>query len=191
MSSVGKNVMSLLKKSKALLDGHFLLSSGLHSNRYVQCAMVLQYPNYATFLARKLVKKFSKTKIDVVVSPAIGGIIFGQEVARALRARAVFTEREEGKLALRRGFDIKKGEKVLVVEDVLTTGGSVREILKIVREKNGKLIGIGSIVNRSTKRLNFKVPLESILMLQIKTYDTQHCPFCKEGLPLVKPGSKK
>ena len=152
MSSVGKNVMSLLKKSKALLDGHFLLSSGLHSNRYVQCAMVLQYPNYATFLARKLVKKFSKTKIDVVVSPAIGGIIFGQEVARALRARAVFTEREEGKLALRRGFDIKKGEKVLVVEDVLTTGGSVREILKIVREKNGKLQTTGKKYILSTAK---------------------------------------
>ena len=191
MSREGKKVLDLLKKSSALLEGHFLLSSGLHSNRYVQCALVLQYPNYAAFLAKELVKKFGKTKIDVVVSPAIGGIVFGQEVARVLRARTIFAEREEGKLTLRRGFDIKKGEKVLVVEDVLTTGGSVREILKIVREKNGKLIGIGSIVDRSIRQLNFNVPLKSILKLQIKTYDVQHCPFCKKGLPVVEPGSRK
>jgi len=191
MSDTGKKTMDLLKKSKALLEGHFLLSSGLHSNRYVQCALVLQYPNYAAFLAKEIAKKFGKVKIDTVISPAIGGIVFGHEVARAIRARALFAEREEGKLTLRRGFDIRKDERVLVAEDVLTTGGTVKEIIKIVRNKKAKLVGVGSLVNRSMKRFNFGVPLKSLVKLNIKTFDAQHCPLCKEGLPLAKPGSRK
>jgi len=191
MSRNEGEVLKILEKNRALLSGHFLLSSGLHSNRYVQCALVLQYPDYAAFLAGELAKKFGKKKIDVVVSPAIGGIVIGQEVARALKCRGIFAERVEGKLTLRRGFDIKKGEKVLVVEDVLTTGGSVREILKIVREKKAKPVGIAAIVNRSIKSLNFAIPVRSLLRLKIKTFDAQHCPLCREGVPLVKPGSRK
>ncbi len=191
MSDTGKKAMDLLKKSKALLEGHFLLSSGLHSNRYVQCALVLQYPNYAAFLAKEIARKFGKVKIDTVISPAIGGIVFGQEVARDIGAKAIFAEREEGKLTLRRCFDIKKDEKILVIEDVLTTGGSAKEIIKIIKKKKAKLIGVGSLVNRSMKRLDFGVPLKSLVKLDIKVFDTQHCPYCGQGLPLIKPGSKK
>jgi orotate phosphoribosyltransferase len=191
MSDAGKKTMDLFKKSKALLEGHFLLSSGLHSNKYVQCALVLQYPNYAGFLAKELARKFGKTKIDTVISPAIGGIVFGQEVARAIGAKAIFAEREEGKLTLRRGFDIKKDEKILVIEDVLTTGGSAKEIIRIVKKKKAKLVGVGSLVNRSMKRLDFDVQMKSLLKLDIKTFDTQHCPYCKKNMELVKPGSRK
>lgn len=191
MSDAGKKAMDLLKKSKALLEGHFLLSSGLHSNRYVQCALVLQYSNYAAFLAKEIAKKFGKVKIDTVISPAIGGIVFGQEVARDIGAKAIFAEREEGKLTLRRGFDIKKDEKILVIEDVLTTGGSAKEIIKIIKKKKAKLIGVGSLVNRSMKRLDFGVPFKSLVKLDIKTFDAQHCPYCSKGLALVKPGSRK
>ena len=191
MSSDGKKVMDILGKSRPLLSGHFLLTSGLHSNRYVQCALVLQYPNYAAFLASEIAKKFGNKKIDAVVSPAIGGIVIGQEVARVLKARSLFAERDEGRLTLRRGFELRNGERVLVVEDVLTTGGSVKEIIKIVRKSGAKLAGVGSIVNRSIKSLNFNAPVHSVVKLKIKTFDSQNCPLCKQGIPVVKPGSRK
>lgn len=191
MDKNSRDIISIFKKTGAFLEGHFLLSSGLHSNKYVQCALVLQYPGYAALLARKLAEQFKGAKADVVVSPAIGGIVLGQEVGRAIGKRAVFAEREEGKLALRRGFDLKEGEKVLVVEDVLTTGGSVREIIKVVKKKKAKLVGVGCIVNRSTRNINFKAPLKFLVRLEIETFDSRECSLCKQGIPVVKPGSRK
>ena len=185
------NSLNILKKSSALLYGHFLLTSGLHSNRYFQCALVLQHPRYAEHLAKMLAGKFKGKKPDVVVSPAIGGIVLGQELGRVLGIRAIFAEREEGKLTLRRGFDIKKSEKAIIVEDVLTTGGSVREIVKIVTKKGADLVGIGCIVNRSSRPLKFKVPVRHVLKMKVNNYDPQECPLCKKGIPVVKPGSRK
>lgn len=190
MNKGSEEVLSILRKTGAFLEGHFLLSSGLHSNRYVQCALILQHPKYAEYLGKNLAKKFSKRKINVVVSPAIGGIVIGQEVGRALGKRAIFAEREEGKLVLRRGFDIKKDERILIVEDVLTTGGSVKEIIGIARKKGARLVGVGCIVNRSTGDIKFEVPLKFLLRLKIENYKPQKCPLCKQGLPLVKPGSR-
>ena len=189
--STAQKTLEIFKKTKAFLEGHFLLSSGLHSSKYVQCAIVLQYPTYAAYLAKNLASKFNSKKIDVVVSPAIGGIVIGQEVGRALGKRSIFAERQEGQLTLRRGFDLKKGEQVLVVEDVLTTGGSVKEIIKIVNKVGAKLAGVGCMIDRTSKKLNFKVPMNSLMKLEIKTYSSDECPMCKDGkIPLVKPGSK-
>ncbi|MBI5573182.1 MAG: orotate phosphoribosyltransferase [Elusimicrobia bacterium] len=164
------DLLKLLKQKKALLEGHFLLSSGLHSDKYIQCAKVLQYPKIAEQLAKLLVTKLS-TDCDVVVSPAIGGIVIGQEVARQLNCRAIFCERENGVMKFRRGFEIKKNEKCLIVEDVITTGGSTKEVIDIVKSCGGKVVGIASIIDRSELK-NFSV---SLLKLKIKTYNTKQC----------------
>jgi len=192
-----KEVLELLQKCGALLSGHFKLSSGLHSGRYLQCALVLQYPDLAERLCRQLATNFEsrQSKIDAVVSPAIGGIIVGQEVARALGCRALFCEREGGKMKLRRGFKIGKGERVLIVEDVVTTGGSVKEIVEIVNGMGGEVKGIGAIVDRrqpsrSDELARLGLPIESLLRINIETYSPEDCPICKQGTPLEKPGSR-
>lgn len=203
-----EKILNLFTEKKALLKGHFLLSSGLHSDTYLQCALVLQYPDLAEKLARLLVKKILSTyklinlsTIDAVVSPALGGIVFGQEVARVLQCRAVFTEREEGKMTLRRGFRTKKNEKVLVVEDVITTGGSTQEVINVVKNAGGRVVGIACIIDRTgliglPKRrgggqVKFDYPLISLLKLKIKNYQSQECLLCKKNIPLVKPGSRQ
>jgi len=192
-----REVLEIFQKSGALLSGHFRLSSGLHSDKYLQCALVLQYPDLAEKLCNQLASRLNLrgSKIDAVVSPAIGGIIVGQEVAKVLGCRAIFCEREEGKMKLRRGFEIGKEEKVVVVEDVVTTGGSVKEIVEIVRGEGGKVEGIGVIVDRSKPCLSdelvtLNLPLNSLLRIDIETYSPEECPICKKGIPLQKPGSR-
>ncbi len=192
-----REVLEIFQKSGALLSGHFRLSSGLHSSEYLQCVLVLQYPDLAEKLCNQLASRLELrgSKIDAVVSPAIGGIIVGQEVAKVLGCRAIFCEREEGKMKLRRGFEIRKEERVIVVEDVITTGGSVKEIVEIVRGEGGKVEGIGVIVDRSKPSLldelaTQNLSLNSLLRVDIETYSPEECPICKKGIPLQKPGSR-
>ena len=185
-----EEVMDILGKTSALLSGHFVLSSGLHSEQYVQCALALQYPKYAAWLARGIAEKFRTEMITTVLAPAVGGIVLGQEVAKAVGARAIFTEREEGKMALRRGFDLTKNDRVLIVEDVITTGSTVEELINLVKEKEARLLSVASVVDRSGEKLSFKDRFEYLLKLPIKNYPPDKCPLCKEGKPLVKPGSR-
>jgi len=186
-----EEVRGILQETGAVQEGHFLLSSGLHSPVYVQCALVFQHPRQAGRLGAEMAALFAGEKIDVVISPAVGGIVTGQEVARALGARAVFAEREEGIMRLRRGFRIRPGERVLVADDVMTRGGSVRETLGVVRESDGRAVGIAVVVDRSGGDLDWEVDLRSLLRMQAVTYPPEDCPLCRDQLPLVKPGSRK
>jgi len=186
-----QELVEVFKERGALLEGHFRLTSGLHSNRYVQCARVLMYPDLAEELGKKIADKFSHLDLDVVVGPAIGGIVVAQEVGRALGVRAIFSEREEGKMTLRRGFEIKKGERVLVVEDVVTTGGSTKEVIDMVEGYGGVVVGVGSLVDRHRGELDFGVPFHPLIKLEIVNYSPDDCPLCREGIPVVKPGSRK
>lgn len=186
-----KQVIGLFEKHKALLTGHFRLSSGLHSEKYLQCALILQHPDIAAKLSKELAAKFSKDKIDVVIGPALGGITLAYEVARVIGARGLFTERHEGKMVLRRGFSIEKGEKVLVVEDVITTGGSTKEVIDVVKSLGGQVIGVGSIVDRSSQNLDFAAPFVSLAKINIETFEEKDCPLCKKKIPVTKPGSRK
>jgi orotate phosphoribosyltransferase len=186
-----EKLIEVFKERGALLEGHFSLTSGLHSDRYIQCAQVLKYPDLATELGKGIADHFRELHVDLVAGPAIGGIIVAQEVGRALGVPAVFTEREQGKMTLRRGFQIKKGERVVVVEDVVTTGGSTREVIDLVKEEGGVVVGAGSLVDRHSGELDFGVPFSSLLKLVIATYSPGDCPLCREGLPIVKPGSRK
>jgi orotate phosphoribosyltransferase len=175
----------------ALLEGHFLLTSGLHSNGYVQCALVLQHPDVATQLGAQLAEYFKDIPIDLVAGPALGGVLVAQEVARALGVRALFAEREQEKMCLRRGFFVAPGERALVVEDVVTTGGSTREVIDVVTEAGAKVVGIGALIDRRTGCPDLGVPFHALLRLEIATYDPKTCPLCRAGLPAVKPGSRK
>ena len=183
-------VLRIFKDTKALLDGHFLLTSGLHSPNYFQCAKVLQYPRHLEALSAQIASQFREDRIDVVISPAIGGIVVGTEVGRQLGARTIFAERKEGKMELHRGFELSKGERVLVVEDVTTTGGSVREVIDLVRQAGGVLAGVGCIVDRSNGKVKFDAKQASVLALEVVTFEPQACPLCKQGSPAVKPGSR-
>jgi orotate phosphoribosyltransferase len=183
-------VLQLFRETEALLEGHFQLTSGLHSPQYFQCAKVLQYPQHAETLCRVAQQHFSKQKIDVVIAPAVGGIIVAHEVGRLLQTRVLFAERQEGKMLLRRGFHISPGEKVLVCEDVVTTGGSVREVIALVREAGGEVVGVFCIVDRSNGKADFSVPLVSTLQLAPETYQSENCPMCAKGDKAEKPGSR-
>jgi orotate phosphoribosyltransferase len=174
----------------AILSGHFLLTSGLHSERYLQCAKVLQWPNHAEACAKALAAHFLPQQPEFVISPALGGIIIGHELARALGCRAIFAERENGMLRLRRGFSIKQGEKGVVVEDVITTGGSTAETIKVVQEWGGVVLGACVIVDRSGGKTHFGVPHQSLWNLSIPTYDPEDCPLCRAGSTPIKPGSR-
>lgn len=186
------NILDIFLKTNALLNGHFLLTSGRHSNQYFQCALVLQYPEYNELICKKIADHFISFNIDVVISPAIGGIIVGQEVARLMNKKSIFAEREDKKLVLRRGFTIEEGKKYLVCEDVVTTGGSVYEVMEIVRAGGGIVAGVGFIVDRSNNKVQFGVPQFSTLQLEVVSYQPDECPLCKENkIPLVKPGSRK
>ena len=190
-----EKLMDLFVSRKALLEGHFILSSGLHSNRYMQSALLLHGLRLAVQLGQAIAEKFPE-KIDTVISPAIGGLIIGHEVARAKGARAIFSEKDDqGKPILRRGFQISEKEKVLVVEDVITTGLSTSEVLELVKQSKATMLGVGSMVNRmrtmNEKLLAWKIPVLSLLTLEINSWDPGPCPLCKEGTPAVKPGSRK
>jgi orotate phosphoribosyltransferase len=182
------DIEEIFQKTKAILKGHFLLSSGLHSDTYFQMALLFQYPEYGKLVAEKLSEKFEGQDIDVVIGPAIGGIILSYQLGEVLGKRSVFTERKEGKMALRRGFHIENGEKVLVCEDVITTGGSVNEVIKIVEKADGEIVGVGCLVDRG--EVNIDYPLKSLIKVKINNYPPSECPMCKNKIPLVKPGSK-
>ncbi len=183
------DIKEILEKTGAILEGHFLLSSGLHSDRYFQMALVFQYPEYGERVSFELAKIFKNEKIDVVIGPAIGGIILSYELGRILKARSIFAERENGKMKLRRGFNISEGERVLICEDVITTGISVKEVIEIVKKKRGEIVGIGCIVERG--KAKFPYPLKSLLKVEVKNYSPSECPLCKKDIPLLKPGSRK
>lgn len=184
-----ERTLEIFKEAEALLEGHFLLTSGKHSGQYIQCAQVLKYPKFTEELAREIARRFTG-EVDVVIGPAMGGIIVAYEVARALGVPAIFTERQQGEMTLRRSFSIKPGEKALVVEDVITTGGSVREVIEVVQEAGGEVAGVGVLVDRSGGQVDFGVPLESLLQLNITTYEPDNCVLCQGGSTPVKPGSR-
>ena len=181
-------VLEQLKESEALLEGHFLLSSGRHSNRYCQCAKLLQYPERAEKVLSVVAEKVKDLDIDIVVGPAMGGIIVAYELGRQLGVPAIFTERENGEMSLRRGFEIRPGQRVLVTEDVVTTGKSSLETIEVLKSMGAEIVGIACIVNRSTGPLSY--PLFDAIRLDIESWETSDCPLCKEGLPYVKPGSR-
>lgn len=185
-----EEILNIFRKYGALMEGHFQLSSGLHSANYLQCAMVLQHPDVATELCFKLAGAFRSEKIDLVIAPALGGIIVAQEVAKAMGVRAIFAERVEGKLTLRRGFNIEKDERALVVEDVVTTGGSTKETMRVVTEAGGVVVAAGSIIDRSGGSIDLGVPYTALVTLAIDAFQPKECPMCKEGSPAVKPGSR-
>jgi orotate phosphoribosyltransferase len=183
-------VLQIFRDAHALLDGHFLLRSGLHSRQYFQCALVLQYPRIAEQLCKELAAKLKHTAPQVVVSPAMGGLFVGHEVARALDVRHMFVEKNAaGKLELRRNFQIAAGEKVLVVEDVVTRGGRVQETIDIMRGLGADLVGVGTLVDRSDGKVDFGIQLESLLKLRTDAFDASVCPLCRTGTPVTKPGS--
>jgi orotate phosphoribosyltransferase len=186
-------VLSLFKDTGALLEGHFLLTSGLHSNQYFQCAKVLQYPAHCALLCGVIAEHFRNHKVDVVIAPAMGGIVVGQEVGRQLDARTIFAERKDGVMQIRRGFEIAPQERVLVCEDVVTTGGSVQEVITLALQRQGTLAGVACIVDRSGGIVRFDrspEPLVPVLRMHTATYRPDACPLCAQGIPAVKPGSR-
>lgn len=185
-------LLDLFRRSGALLEGHFRLSSGLHSPGYLQCALVLQHPEHAAALGAALADRVRGLRPATVLSPALGGIVIGHEVARALGARAIFAERDDRVLTLRRGFQLTETERVLVVEDVVTTGGSTRETMQVARAAGAQVVGAASIVDRSGGggRAALDVPLFSLLEISLPTYDPGSCPLCASGISVTKPGSR-
>ena len=184
-------IVNVLKESGALLNGHFQLRSGLHSDHFFQAALLLQYPDKAEIVCRHIAEKFKDIQVDAVISPAVGGLIVGQEVARAIGCRAIFADKEDGELVLKRGFSIKPGEKILVAEDVVTKGGRVQQTIDLVRAKGGDVVGVGVIVDRSGGSASFDVPrFVSALKLTLPTFEPESCPLCAQKLPIDRPGSK-
>jgi orotate phosphoribosyltransferase len=182
--------LDLFRRSGALLEGHFRLSSGLHSAGYLQCALVLQDPASAELLGRAIAARANTLRATVVLSPALGGVIIGHEVGRALGVRAIFAERQDGALMLRRGFSLSERDRVLVIEDVLTTGGSTRETMQVASAAGAQVIGVAAIVDRSAGAVRFDVPFHALLDIELPTYEPERCPLCAQGLPVVKPGSR-
>jgi len=186
-----QSVLDTFVRRGALLEGHFLLSSGLHSEKYLQCALVLQYPEEAERLCSALAEHFRDQQIDFVIAPALGGVIVAHEVARALGVRALFTERESGRMTLRRGFQIAGGERALVVEDVITTGGSTREVIEVVEQLGGKVAAVGSLIDRSGGKAELPFRRAALATLSVPTYEPDSCPLCRQGSQAIKPGSRK
>ena len=184
-------VRSLLVQHGALLEGHFLLTSGLHSGQYVEKFQVLQYPKATEQLCAGFAEMFRDEKIDVVIGPVTGGIILAHETAKHFGTRAIFAERDNGQMTIKRGFEIKAGERVLVVEDIVTTGGSVQEVIDVVLQLGGVIAGVAILVDRSGGTVDFGAPAKALLTLDIKNFSPDECPLCKQGVPLVKRGSRK
>jgi orotate phosphoribosyltransferase len=188
-----EEILKILKESEALLEGHFELRSGLHSERFFQCANVLRYPRIAAGLCDDLVVKMrqemgEELSVDAVIAPALGGIVVGHEVARALDVRSIFAEKQDGDLVLRR-FNIEKGERFVVAEDVVTRGGRVQETIDIVKENGGEVVAVGLLVDRSGGKVSFGCPTVSLLKMEPVTWEPGSCPLCEKGIPLVHPGS--
>ena len=182
--------IEIFKNSGALLEGHFILTSGRHSASYFQCAKLLQYPKYLELFSNKIVDHFKDNEIDLVMSPAVGGIVLGTEVGRLLKKRTVFAERINGKMAMRRGFEIKANEKVLIVEDVITTGGSVKEVMNLVKDFGGSIVGVGVIVDRSSGEVVLHDNQLSLASLKVNSYDSNEVPSELASIPVEKPGSR-
>jgi orotate phosphoribosyltransferase len=187
-----QEALRIFEQTGAIQNGHFELTSGLHSPMYFQCALALQHPQYLQSFCKEIVEFYREEEevIDVVAAPAVGGIVVAQEVARQFGVRSIFTEREEGRMTLRRGFAFEKGENVLVVEDVVTTGGSVGEVIRLVEYAGGLVVGVGCVVDRSDKKLKIDVPIISVHKAKLVTYPPEKCPLCMQKKPLVKPGSR-
>jgi orotate phosphoribosyltransferase len=187
-------LLDVFRKSGALLEGHFRLTSGLHSSGYLQCALVLQHPRQAEALGAALATRTRDLRATTILSPALGGVIIGQEVGRALGIRAMFAERQDGALTLRRGFRLGETDRVLVVEDVMTTGGSTRETIQVARAAGAQVVGAASIVDRGaaavSRETELGVPFATLLRIDLPTYNPDQCPLCAQGLPVVKPGSR-
>ena len=188
-----KKSLNILKKTNALLEGHFVLSSGLHSSKYIQCAKLLSFPNLANKICKSLAIKIKKKfkKIDLILAPAMGGVIIGYEIGKLLKKETIFCERVNGKFTLRRGFNIKKGARVLIIEDVITTGKSSLECVKLIKKSKAKLLGFASIIDRSTKQsLKIKTKITSHLKLEVPTYKANKLPLELKSIPITTPGSR-
>lgn len=187
-----QEALRIFEQTGAIQNGHFELTSGLHSPTYFQCALALQYPEYLQSFCKEIVEFYREEEevIDVVAAPAVGGIVVAQEVGRQFGVRSVFTERENGRMTLRRGFAFERGENVLVVEDVITTGGSVKEVVELTELAGGLVIGIGCIVDRSDGKLKLDLPIAAVHKARLVTYPPEKCPLCMQNKPLVKPGSR-
>jgi orotate phosphoribosyltransferase len=185
------NYLDIFKKTSALLEGHFLLTSGRHSDRFIQCAQALQYPDHTETLCRALAEKFLNQGITTVIGPAIGGIIVAYETARHLDSKAVFAEKQDGKLVLGRGFELGRGEKVLVVEDVTTTGGSVKKVVDIVVKHGADPVAVAVLVDRSGGNIDFGVPFESLVSIKVDSYGPEDCPLCKQNKPVTDPDFRR
>jgi orotate phosphoribosyltransferase len=183
-------VLDLFRKSGALLEGHFRLSSGLHSERYLQSALVLQYPEHAERLGSAIAERTRHLDPTVVLSPAIGGIVIGQEAGRALGVRAMFAERQDRALTLRRGFSLSSSDRVLIVEDVITTGGSTRETIDVATAAGAGVVGAAAIIDRGTDPARLNVPLFALVQLEVPSFSPESCPLCARGVPVTKPGSR-
>lgn len=186
-----EQILEHFKSTDALLEGHFILSSGLHSSKYLQCALALQYPADAVKFGKAIAERFTDANIETVASPAIGGLIIGYAVAQALNVRFIWTERENGTMTVRRGFSVKKDERILVVEDVITTGGSTRECIAALESHGAKIVVAASIIDRSNGAADVGVPRISLVSLDVPTYKSEHCPLCEDGGEAVKPGSRR
>ena len=186
-----EEIIAIFKEKEVMLEGHFLLTSGRHSDQYMQCAKLFQYPDVSEKICAQLAEQFSDMEIDLVIGPAIGGIIMAYEMSRQLGAKNIFAERENGKMTLRRGFTVEHGARVLVTEDVVTTGGSVKEVIALLNEMGAEVVGVGSVVDRSAGGVDFGVPFRAVLSMEVKSYEPDECPVCTTGAPLVKPGSRK
>ena len=188
-----KKSLNILKKTDALLEGHFILSSGLHSSKYIQCAKLLSYPHKAELICKSLANKIKKNfkKVDLILAPAMGGIIIGYEIGKILKKETIFCERVNGKFTLRRGFNIKKNSRVLIIEDVITTGKSSMECAKLIKKANAKLVGFASIIDRSTKRtLKIKKKIVSELKIDVPVYKKNKIPRDLKSIPITTPGSR-
>lgn len=186
-----EKVIEIFKETGVMLEGHFLLTSGMHSNRYFQCARLFEYPNYSELLCSELAKKFCDDQVELVIGPALGGVIMAYEVSRALGVKNIFAERENGSMTIRRGFTIPTGTRVLIVEDVVTTGGSVKEVISLLNEMEAQVVGVGCMMDRSAGKVQFGCKFESLVRMEVVAYPADECPICKTALPLVKPGSRK
>ena len=186
-----KEIMEILRETKVLREGHFRLTNGKHSRQSMQISQVIQYPKFLEVLCEELARRFKGEEIDVVVAPAIGGILVAYEVAKTLGTRCLFTEREEGKMVFRRGFTLEEDENVLVVEDAVTTGDSVQEVLEAVKERGGSVRGVGIVLDRSGGKVHYGVHTEALVSLECQTWEPEECPLCREGVTLGKPGTRK
>ncbi|AYD39706.1 orotate phosphoribosyltransferase [Clostridium fermenticellae] len=190
MENTDKMVIDTLKETGALLEGHFLLSSGRHSDKYCQCAKLLQYPDKAERVLKVVADELKDLDFDIIVGPAMGGVVVSYELARQTGKPGIFAERQDGKMTIRRGFEIKRGQKAIISEDVITTGKSFLEVADVIKALGGEVVGITCIVDRRARGVEVEYPLYSAVKLNIESYEKKECPMCKDGTPYIKPGSR-